>query len=514
MAGEKPEKREEDGKSNSRTTEDDFSPHKKVAHGAVLILAGTAVGHVFGFLSRAVPARLLGPDGYGLLILGFTVVSSISIVAKLGLHQGIARNLPRYNDLKDKRGIVISSIVMSLPISLAIAFFLFVFADQIAHYIFNNEELTQVLRLFSLTIPFLSVQALGISVFRGYKRAKERVIAGNIINPLLRFLFVTGAIFLGYGVFGATAGWVLGTLATTLFIIYILYRETPILRKGPLNTHYKSLLIFSLPLLVSSASGQILSYTDNILLGYYLSSEDVGLYDAAYTLGKLVLIASGAFAFLFLPVFSERHLEGEYSEMKRLYQLVTKWMVGVTLPGYLLFLLFPQEILSLLFTESFSMGGVVLIIVASSFMADILAGLNGTSLISMGFSKVVMYGSILSASLNVLLNLLLIPRLGIEGAAIASGISFVLQNIIYSLKLFNESGIQPLSKSLLKLGISGAIAALLVYQIGQIIEISYSSILLVLFSFVIVYSGCFILLGGLDKEDYSLIIAVKEKFKL
>lgn len=486
--------------------------YKKVAHGAILVLIGNVAGLTLGFLARAVPARLLGPEGYGLIVLGFTVASTLSILAKMGLPAGVARNLPRFGELEDRRGIVVSSVSLTLTFSLAVAAAVFVSAEVIAVRIFDEPGLTGIIRVFSLTIPVIPLKSIMVSTFRGLKRAKENVLVNNVLTPGLRLLLVTAAIIAGFGVLGAAAGWVAGSVLTATFATYLLYRETSLLDRGRFRTHYRMLLAFSLPLMISSAIAPVLSYGDNFLLGYFMTSADVGVYDATFTVGKLVITALSAFGILFMPVFSELHAAGDIGEMKRLYKVVTKWIVSFTLPVFLVIVLFPSTLLTFLFGGEYAAGSLPLIIISSGFFVRILVGLCDQALVSMGYTRFVMWGNLATAGLNIALNVALIPVLGIIGAAAASALSYAAFNALYTYRLYRDTGISPFSPSLIRPLLYASFSILLVQALARtLLDIRLWMLPLFFGVFVALYALAFMRFGGVQREDVEIVMAIERR---
>lgn len=486
--------------------------YKKVAHGAVIVMAGTVIGLALGFLARAVPARLLGPGEYGLLVLGFTVANTLLVLVNLGLPAGVARNLPRYESLRDKRGIVYSALSLTLPAGFGLMLLLLGTAETIAIEFFDDPGLAPIIALFAPILPFLAIQNVVNSTFQGHKRAKERVLVSNVITPALRLILVTAAILAGFGLLGASAAWMIGIVITAAYAAYLLYREFPFLRGGSFTSQHRMLLAFSLPLVISGAMITILNQADNLLLGYFLESSDVGVYDAAFTVGKLVTAVQGAFAFLFLPVFSSLHADGESREMKRLYAIVTKWEVSLTLPVYLVILLFPDTLLSFLFGTEYSVGGVAMAVLATGFFAHVMAGLCSRALIALGYTRTVMWGNLGNGVLNLILNVLLIPILGVTGAAVASAISYVGFNSFFVYVLYRKTGILPFTRVLARPLVFSVVSILLVQIVAEsFLRIRFWMLPIIFGLFVLVYGLMFIRFGGVEQEDVELILAIEKR---
>lgn len=482
----------------------------------MIVLAGTVFGLGFGLLARVIPARLLGASDYGLFVLGLTIVLFSSIFGGLGINEGIARELPRFDSREEKNEIVRAGFLLALVVSVTAGVFLFLFGSWISSTVFDDPGLTPVLRVFAFLVPFVVFKRTIISVFRGYGKSIERVILRNFSSPLLRVLFLSSAIALGLGVTGAAIGWLVGVALTACLGLYLVWKRTPTSFIDPLtvpgNDKYRMLLAFSLPLMFSVATSVLLNHVDNLLIGYYLTSNQVGIYDSAFTVSRLILAPASSFAFLFLPTISSLHADNDLGAMRNLYKLVTKWIVILVIPVFLMLFAFPATVLGAVFGPSYTQGAIVLRIITFGFFIRVLAGLCGETVKSLGKSQLILYVQVVIGGMNIGLNLLLIPTFGILGAALASAASFGLGNGIYLVILYRDIGIQPFSVPLAKALFSGALAMGILYiSIEMMVDLTFGMLLPFGFGFSILYLSLFLLLGGVQKEDIDVIEVFEQR---
>jgi O-antigen/teichoic acid export membrane protein len=117
---------------------------RKIAKGAGFVLIGTLIGRAFGYGSRLIIARL-GASDYGLVALGFAMMSIAAILSLVGMQQGITRYVSFYKGKEDKgriKGTIISALKITLPLSLILAFILFWYANWISIHVFHDARLT------------------------------------------------------------------------------------------------------------------------------------------------------------------------------------------------------------------------------------------------------------------------------------------------------------------------------------------------------------------------------------
>ncbi|WP_147298722.1 MULTISPECIES: oligosaccharide flippase family protein [Haloferax] len=495
-------------------TDQSDSDYSQLLSGTSVVLVGTILGLGLGFLARSIPARLLGPDEFGLLVLGSSVATVGGFVSLLGFKDGISRYLPRAETKSQQKSVFLTAVTTVLPVSLLLAGFLFLNSNLIATGVFNSPDLDVVVRIFSVMIPLFTMRSIITSTFRGYKMANERVIVQNILNPLLRVVLVSGAVVVFSTVSGAAIGWVLASLISLLFGSFLLNRRTPIFTadSGPLQ--HVELIQFSAPLMMGGIMGIVLNQADNFLIGVFVDSQAVGLYDPAFMIGGLVTTGLSAFAFLFLPTFSKLDVKDNQQRMDEFYRVVSKWVISVTIPVYLTVAVFPKGILSLTFGQEFTAGSLVLVLIATGSLFNASVGLCVQALVSIGATRFILVVNILTAIANIGLNILLIPRFGIVGAAVASATTTIGYNTAYSIQLHRLTGITPIPTTALPaVGATVVFAAVVdVFVLSEGVPNWVAPLFVLAFSAI--YLIFYILLGASGPEDVQIIDEVEQRVNI
>ncbi|WP_266082177.1 flippase [Haladaptatus caseinilyticus] len=422
---------------------------QRFVQGTALIFVGDLLGAGSSFVLRLGAARYLGPSNYGIIVLGITIVEVVSIVALLGLPEGVARNLGRIDDDE-----LYLPLLTSILLAGIFAGGLVLLSDQIVS-LFDEPEFHPVLLIFAAALPFVVVTQLLVGIFRGLEKSTWRVIVQNILYQTGTGVLVGIGIVLGASTSGITYSWLVAPFVATLVGTSFLYSRTTILDFDGFTRSIGelpslALLSFSLPLMVSRGLWSLMQQSDNFLLGYFISSSVVGLYDAAFTISSVLLVIHTAIGFLFLPIFSELAAAEDIDDMDEFYKLVTKWMVLISLPIYCLILAFPHAILSLTFGAEYQSSTDLLLLISTGFFIHLVFGINEHGLIAIGRTGTILRGNIICLSMNLLLNVLLIPSIGALGAALASVSAYTLINVYWTARLFSFSGVFPLSKSTTK----------------------------------------------------------------
>lgn len=163
----------------------------------------------------------------------------------------------------------------------------------------------------------------------------------------------------------------------------------------------------------------------------------------------MLTIALGSLGFVATPVFSELHAAEEFSLFSHVYEILTKWVYLATFPVLTVFVLFPRTVIRITFGAEYVVGAASLVVLSTAFFSHAVAGPNSNALTAIGKSRLIMYDNAAVAVVNFALNIVLIPRYSVLGAAVATAVAYVMLNILYSYQLYQVAGIVPVSRSLL-----------------------------------------------------------------
>jgi O-antigen/teichoic acid export membrane protein len=290
-------------------------------------------------------------------------------------------------------------------------------------------------------------------------------------------------------------------------------RTLPFLRFGQNEAALmKDLLGFSLPFLGIGVLSLVLLWADTLFLGYFKSADVVGLYNAASPLAQFITQPLGALMVMYTPVVSGLYLQRRLVDLRRDFMIVTKWLTFVTMPLFLVLCLFPEAVLNLFFGESYIVAAPALRILSICFMLRNFFGPNAGTLYAMGESRFVMWSVLLAAIINVLLNVLLIPPLGMIGAAIALTVSLTLSSAIVSIRLYKLCRAQPLSLNLIKPVVASVVLALLFrFVAGESCATSWWMVLLLFALYYVMYGLIVLLTRSFDREDIALLLDIEKR---
>lgn len=486
---------------------------RRIFKGAGIVFAGVVLELVVSFVAKLLIARYLGPVSYGAVSIGLKLMTATSIFVLVGLDNGIGRYLPRRDEPSDRRGVLKSALEIALPIGLLAGVGLFLSADLLAVRVFHDASVAPVIRVFSVVLPFATVFRLSIGSVQGMQQSLPKVVIQNLSLPISRFLLVAVVLIYGLGTVAAAWAYGLAYVLAGLLGAYYLVRYTPLLADAPATSMHRELLVFSAPLMITAAMLQVLSHIDTFFLGYFASTGVVGVYNVVYPLAQLLTVVLSAFGFMVMPVISSLDAEDSVGEMRRTYQLSSKWVLLATLPLFLVVLLFPEMVIRVTFGAEYDSGALALSVLAVGFFTHAVVGPNGNTLTSVGRTRLIMYDNVAVAVTNVSLNLLLIPEYGLLGAAVATSVSYGLLNVLYTYQLYDETGIHPFTAGMVRPSLLALLVVGVVYWVTTTFLVVTLPVLVVGFvAFVSLYALIVLRFGGVEHEELVLLWSFEERF--
>lgn len=487
-----------------------------VAKGATVVFGGLIAGNILGMVNQIILGRFLGPENYGLFNLSMSVVMIGGTLCVFGFFGSLPRIIPfhlKKNERIVVRSVIDFTVIFSFSLGALFAVVTYLLSDRIAVSVFHDPKLAPALKVFSLAIPLQGLHQVAQGAIRGFKAAKYEAIVfaiGSRIVTISVFLF---SIFLIQRLYGAIIAFNMGVLVTTvvafwlirkrIFTDYRTHRRVPVAR---------SVLSFTWPLALTGITFLFVSKTDKVMLGYFLSSEDVGIYTPAVLIASLLEFFNSAFKYRFLPTASEFFSRNDMSGLKPLFKSTSKWSFFVVYPVFLFILVFPKEILTLLYGGEYARGYLALIVLSLGIAVNDFSGTSANILVAGGRTKLNLCCEIVAAVTNIVLNVLLIPLYGIVGAAIATGTSYVARNIASLSFVYRCHRMLPYTKKYMNIGLSGVAAIVVIYVMKLYSPFSWWLTMFILgLLFVAIYLVATLVFRSFDRNDLVVLEAIERR---
>ena len=410
-------------------------------------------GLAVGFLLTWIIAYYFEADGLGDFVLAITVLRLFTLLAKLGLDTTSIRFIASFSS-QDKWTSIFKfrkQVVSILSISSVVASLLMYFlAIPIADLINAKYEYIQLNAFFVLPMTFFMLHYQSL---RGLKRIAEfsffyRMAQAlfSVISIVILYQFFTQSLSVSAPPSVSVYAYLISVLIVSL-LSFISFRYWLNKRsKGKESAEqeimsYFTLLKISIPLMFAQSVQFIMAWTDKLMLGaidtssviyestvILTNSEAVGVYHTAFKLSMFAAVALMAINSIASPKFAEMFGKNDIEGLKKVVHQSTKMIFWTSVPLVILFFIFPEFFLGL-FGEEFKVGVTAFIFLSCGRLISSFSGSVGNILQMTGnqniYARILLFGAIL----NVVLNLILIPRYGINGAAIASMSSLIVWNL-------------------------------------------------------------------------------------
>ncbi|MCF2165497.1 flippase [Halobacterium salinarum] len=426
-------------------TEDDSSPFTTVLQGSTIVFVGFGFEMLISFGAKLLIARYLGRVDYGEVSLGITIMTLVTAFSLVGLNTGIGRYIPRFDSQVDRGSVVRSAIEIALPLAVVSSIIIIFVSDSIATVLFDNPQATALIWIFAIAIPLVVLFRLSIGIIQGQQRSVPKVVLGNICLPGTRFGLIALAVFIGLGTQAFAGAYFLSYLVVAVAAMYYIFTRVSIPSTNQYTPMRRELVSFSAPLMITATITVFLSNIDTLMLGYFSTTSAVGVYNVVFPLTVMITAFLVSFRFIVMPQISELHANGRTEDIRRVYGLTNKWIMALSAPVLFVFLFFPAQVIEITFGAEYTAGALALSILSLGFFTHAVAGPNGATLTSIGKTRSIMRINIVVGICNIILNLLLIPQYSFVGAAIATGSSYALMNVLYSWQLYQSIGISPIS---------------------------------------------------------------------
>lgn len=248
----------------------------------------------------------------------------------------------------------------------------------------------------------------------------------SLLNNIAKVLIQILAVFLGYGAAGLAGGFVAGMIVGGL--ISLPFAKLHLTRFS--GRHIKNLFTFSFWIFLSGSGVLVFSYADTILVGYFLSTADVGLYQIAFQLTAAAAFITMALRTTLYPKISRWHAEGETGFISHSLERAFTYSLLLAIPVAVGGLILGDRLLYFFYGAGFAEGADVLGILLLVQVVNVFMFLMTMTLNAINRPKESFYATGTAAVVNIILNLALIPILGIQGAAVATLVTMIVNVII------------------------------------------------------------------------------------
>ncbi len=382
---------------------------------------GNGVVLILGFISSPITTRLISPNEMGKFSMFNTFTNLLLVILLLGLDQSYGRYY--YEEEEEDRIILLKRCInIPLIVNFILSIILILFYKSISLYIVEEE---------SIIVIFILIVYMFFSIINRFAllniRMKQKSKTYSLINILMKLLNIIGILIL-FNLFKdnyitMVGALVLATVVTTLIMLYIEKEDWFKKKKGQLKTEINEIIKYGIPFIFSMAITWIFQSIDRISIKQFSGYSELGLYSGAMTIISLLNAFQGAFTTFWIPVAYEKYINNK--EDKEFFTKVNKY-ITVSMIFIAIMLIAGKDVLVLLLGVKYRDAAFIFPYLV--FM-PIMYTISETTVLGINFkkkSKNHIYIAVVCAICNFLGNVVLVPILGATGAAISTGISYIV----------------------------------------------------------------------------------------
>ena len=487
----------------------DYLPH--VAKGAMINFSGTVIRIVLVYAYTLLLTRALDVEEVGQFFLMITLVNILGAASVAGLDFGLVRFVSLYaGEGRNRQVRRVFRVGLTLGASLAViaAAVLFGLSGVLADALFDaSGTATNGLRILAIAIPFWVMARLFNATTQGMHRMQYQVFSRDIGEQASKTLLTVLVIALGAGLMAVL--WVnVASLALAALLSFFFAMKVLPGKEGTGAERRKStrrLLKYSFPLAFSNVLAMVVLWIDLLLVGYLDTSTEAGYYGVALRVAAAGALIIVAFSTVFNPIISNLHNRRRRSELESLYKTVNRWIFTLSLPVYLILIMFSDSIMRL-FGVEYVNGGTALALLALSQLVTASIGSAGLMVLMTGYSRLELMNMTSALVVDVILCLWLIPEYGIVGAAVANIAAAIVLNLLRSTEVWLYLRMHAFDHSYWKPVLAAAIcsAGILLSSYKFIDKTGPAQVALLITAFMVAYlSG--LLLFGLNEQDKTVL---------
>jgi O-antigen/teichoic acid export membrane protein len=393
------------------------SVRRRVASNTAVQLAGKGVVLAFGLASLAVLTRYLGPGDYGRYTLALMYMQLFGILADVGLFTTVVREISKDRSRTDE---LVGNV---LTLRLALSFVVIGVAGAVSLLLPYEHDVRVAILLAGGPLLFGMLTTAYVAILQS-RLQMSRAVVGDVIGRAASLGLVLVVVWLDLGFYAVmlAAG---GGALVTLVVTWLVTRRLAAIRFRADLKVWRPLLTAAVPLGLALAINTLYFRADTLIISFYEPYTQVGFYTLAYRILELALVVGAVFLNTTFPLLSEA-VEHDEPQARRMIQLSTDLFVILGFPLVAGGLVLAPQIVEFASGDDFAGAAEPLRILLAAGALAWINGVFGLALIAKNRQASALWLNVSALAFNVGLNFLLIPRYGIDAAAIVTVASEVL----------------------------------------------------------------------------------------
>jgi len=482
------------------TSEKHAQDRAKYGRHIVFMFSTVLLTHLVSLIRLPALTKSLGPSLFGTWSLIGTTVSLVVPFAAIAFGTSIVRFLAAEKDRARIRDDFLSASVIVFFSGAAFSLVMWLSSGFLATTVLREASSAPYFRLASVLILLRSITQLPLAYFRMQRRMVLFATA-TFLQNLIQVALITAVVLLHLGLPALIWVTILSELAFYLAIMAIAMWNSGV--RPPTFRRMGTYLRWGIPLTPNTALLWIMNASDRYLVGFFKGSADVGVYAAAYSIGSYAILFASTLRTVTYPNIVKSFDEGFQDETKRYLSDSFRLLMAISIPSAIGLSMLARPLLAVLTTAQFTGGAWVVPLVAFANVAFAMyqIPISVFHIVNQTHRTVRLLG--LSAFLNVGLNLLLIPRMGIVGAALATLVAYGTLGVLTLIQTRRILRFSLHPVFLLKVVLSSAVMAIGVWAINPS---SLVCILVAVCAGGLIYVILMLITGAISESERTIVI--------
>jgi O-antigen/teichoic acid export membrane protein len=428
-----------------------------LARGGLINLVGVLTSTTFSFLLVVIVTRGLGQASTGIFFESIAFFNIAMAIAGWGADVGAIRTIPRYRQLgsrQDVRHSIEAALLPVIAVGSICAVLLFGFADQLGAWLANEAHGDALAASFRILAPFLPLAAaymVSLAVTRGFGTMLPTTLIDKVGRASLQALLVLVVVSAGLSAAAVSVAWAvpfaLGLGAALVWGRRLVRAYVRPVEGGDgsnlgRSRVYRDFWRFTTPRGLASMFSVVILWSGTLVIGAMRSPAEAGVYAAATRYLAFGQFVGVAIAQVVGPKMSEVLARGDRLRARTVYATATWWLMGLAWPIYLV-MAFMSPSLVTVFGPGFGEAAPVLAILGATMLVATFVGPVDMVLLMAGKSSWNLWNTVAAVIANLALNLLLVPRFGVIGAAVAMSASILINNLLPLAQVWRTEGLHP-----------------------------------------------------------------------
>ena len=420
---------------------------RKQIRGSGLLLTGNFLSLSLGFCSQLLIARYLSVTAYGLWAYALSIVGLCGGFSRFGLPDAVSRFIPLYHEEKDYRRLFGTILLGGAAVAVGGAAIVAAFQLVPQRWIGpRNGPMWNLLLIVIFLVPVDALDQLLMALFACFAKPRAIFFRRHVLSPGLKLAVVLLLIFHRNSVFVLAYGYLFASALGVILYSYLLWshlRREGLLdrfRWNQLRVPTREVFKFAFPGLTSDLVTVLYQSAAPLVLGMFYPVDAVAFYRVVVPAAVLNSTVMTAFTLLYTPAAARLLAKHDMQGINVLYWRTALWVGVLTFPIFAATFCFSRTVTLFLYGARYESSASVLAILAVGYYVNASLGFNGQTLKVLGKIRYLIVTNVVIAGVNIGLCLLLIPRYGIVGAALATSATMILHNMIKQIGLSIHAG--------------------------------------------------------------------------